>query len=548
MSATWVPSSPANSLLPFLIFLLSQGACAPTVPKTSTPKRLVIVVLDQFRADYITRLRLPALAALSRRGAVFENAFVGHLPATTVISHQVIPRGLFPRHLAWSDDLHRDTGGLLGPRGGIHDPGEFDLDRMRQLLAPVSRTHVARIFQGRGRFVAVGQKRYAVFAMAAGASGSHGPTGPGDLIVTLSDTLKEGNPFGEESVGWVHPVGLNVPAGLARTPRSRFWLDTRPAYGTENAVYRLNGHRTVPGPDPERPGGDAWVVDAAMHLMEREPWAVAMLTLGAVDRVGHMYGAQRDLDQPNGSQVHMKDTILQADAQVGRLVAFLKEKGWDRDTILVVTADHAGMGASDWHGRDQPGASWGNWAWGQLENAQTVAQIRPQLAPLVDAGLRALYSDTALRLYLKPGADLERILAITRALPGVVLVARKDKTPGGFRYTPVFSEPARLSPIERRWFEAMVPGLLDTWACERGPDMIALLDERTSWGQPGDHGGAQHAVQAIPMIIAGPGIPAGHITAAARLVDLAPTLWDLFGRTPPAPMDGVSLGPALSTH
>jgi arylsulfatase A-like enzyme len=48
------------------------------------------------------------------------------------------------------------------------------------------------------------------------------------------------------------------------------------------------------------------------------------------------------------------------------------------------------------------------------------------------------------------------------------------------------------------------------------------------------------------MILAGPGIPPARVTTAARLVDLAPTLWDLFGRTPPAPMDGVSLRPAFS--
>jgi len=503
------------------------------------PRRLIIVVLDQFRADYVNRLRLPALQDLSRRGTVFESAHVGHLPATTVVSHQVIPRGLFPKHLAWSDDLHHDLEGTLGEKGGLYDPGEFDLRQMRALLSRVDSAHVARIFTGRGRFIAVGQKRYAVFAMAAEAA---------DLVVTLSETLKIGNPFGPEAVGWVHPDGMDVPSSLIGKPRSRFWLDTRPDYGTGTAVYRLGGHRTVPGPDPERPGGDAWVVDAAMHLMERQPWSVAMLTLGAVDRVGHMYGAERDLANPNSSQVHIKDVILQADAQVGRLVAFLRKKGWEQETLLVITADHAGMGATSWHGIDSPGASWGNWAWGTLRNSDTVPLIRPQLAPLVEAGLLAIYSDTALRLYLRPNADLTRIISITQALPGVVLVARKVKSTAGYTYEPSWiAEPGRLSGIGRRWFETMVPGLLSTWACARGPEVIALLDEATSWGQPGDHGGAQPAVQRIPMIFIGPGIPARRVSTAARLVDLAPTLWDLFDRKPTARMDGQSLRGAFTT-
>ncbi len=531
----------ARSLYPATFLLavawLSATGCARPVKPPTRPKRAVIVVLDMFRADYPGRLRLPALEALARRGTVFENAHVGHLPATTVVSHQVLPRGLFPRNLAWSDDLYRDREGLLGEPGRLYDPGEFDLTRMRTLLSKLDTAHVARIFAGRGRFLAVGQKDYAVNAMAGEAA---------DLVVTLSGTQKSDGPHGPDAAGWVHPVGLGLPTGWPGKPRSRFWLDTRPAYGTEDAVYRLGGHRTVAGPDPDRPGGDAWVMDVAFHLLERHPdWSLAMITLGAVDRVGHMYGADRDLDHPNGSQVHMRDLLLAADAQVGRLVDFLRRRGLQDETLLVITADHAGMGATRWHGMDRPGASSGNWIWGRLENAETEAAIRAPLLPLAEAGLEAIYSDTALRLYLKPDADLSRIVELTSALPGVVLVAAKRETPGGYFYEPVFSKPEGLGARERAWFEAMTPGLLATWACGRAPEVVALLDEHTSWGQPGDHGGAQEAVQRIPMMFAGPGIPVRRVSAQARLVDLAPTLWALFGRTPPARMDGVSLVPSL---
>jgi len=529
-----------NRLWPWLLIAVFLTACAPTPPATKTirrPRRAVVVVLDMFRADYPRRLRLPHLEALARRGAVFENARVGHLPATTVVSHQVLPRGLFPRNLAWSDDLHRDVEGLLGEPGRLYDPGELDLNQMRSLLGRIDSAHVARIFTGRGRFLAAGQKAYAVNALAGEAA---------DLVVTLSDTQGPDGPFGPRAEGWVHPVGLGLPAGWPGEPQSRFWLDTRPTYGTEKAVYKLNGHRTVIGPDPTRPGGDAWVMDAAFQVMEHHSdWALAMLTLGAVDRVGHMFGADRDLDHPNGSEVHLRDLLLTADAQVGRLVEFLRRKGWEDETLVVVTADHAGLGAESWHGVDRPGGSWANWAWGPLANAKTEPALRPRLAPLAEAGLEAMYSDTALRLYLKPDADAKRVAELVSRLPGVVLVARKTRRPEGWRYEPVFSEPGLLSELERRWFEAQVPALLATWACERGPELVALLDQRTSWGQPGDHGGAQEAVQRIPLIFAGPGIPARKIGVPARLVDLAPTLWDLFGRRPPARMDGVSLSNEL---
>jgi arylsulfatase A-like enzyme len=77
-------------LLPtiFLTLTCLTIACTGSRPAPSRPRRAVIVVLDMFRADYPRRLRLPALEALYRRATVFENAHVGHLPATTVVSHQ----------------------------------------------------------------------------------------------------------------------------------------------------------------------------------------------------------------------------------------------------------------------------------------------------------------------------------------------------------------------------------------------------------------------------------------------------------------------------
>ncbi len=523
-------------LIPILLCLLTlaSGCMRAARPSQTRPRRLLVMVLDQFRPDYVQRLRLPHLGDLSRRSAVFENAIVGHLPATTVVSHEVLPRGRFPVHLAWSDDLFHDVEGKAGEPGKIHDPGEFSLERMEKLLTPHDATHLARAVPGNGRFLAVGQKRYAVFAMAGSLA---------DVALAFSETLRAGD-AGSAWEGWARPDGRGVPPAFLQPPGGRFWVDTRPSLGTENNVYRLGGYKYAPFLSNERVGGDAWVADAAMHLMESGDWRVALLTFGAVDRVGHMFGAERDLARPN-PHLPFADVVRFADAQVGRMLEFLRRRGFESDTLVVVTADHAGMGAANWQGVDRPGGALDNWMWGDVTNVEASPQPRPVLAPLVKLGLRAAYTDTMLRFYFHLGSDLEAAGAVAATLPGVVWVGKKQASAGGFHYVCVHDGTRTLPDSERVWLAAHLPVLLRTYAGPASPDLIAALDARTSYGQPGEHGGMQESVQRIPLMISGPGVTSGVRTIEARLVDIAPTVWEIFTGRVPSGMDGFSLAPAL---
>ena len=46
---------------------------------------------------------------LQREGKSFHNAIVGHMAAETVISHNVLTSGLFPKHMGWSNEVYRDV-------------------------------------------------------------------------------------------------------------------------------------------------------------------------------------------------------------------------------------------------------------------------------------------------------------------------------------------------------------------------------------------------------------------------------------------------------
>jgi arylsulfatase A-like enzyme/cytochrome c-type biogenesis protein CcmH/NrfG len=68
----------------------------------------------------------------------------------------------------------------------------------------------------------------------------------------------------------------------------------------------------------------------------------------------------------------------------------------------------------------------------------------------------------------------------------------------------------------------------------------------------GEHGEIGHSVfiydttLRVPLVIAGPGIRPAVVGEAVSLVDVMPTLLELVGATPAAPVDGVSLAPALT--
>jgi len=88
----------------FLVFAVSLvtlallAASVQAVP--DRPSRVVIIVLDQARPDTITRYGMENVQDLQRDGESFPNAYVGHMAAETVISHNVITSGQFPKHMA----------------------------------------------------------------------------------------------------------------------------------------------------------------------------------------------------------------------------------------------------------------------------------------------------------------------------------------------------------------------------------------------------------------------------------------------------------------
>ena len=88
----------------FAIFLMAAGLChasqaAPRKTLPEKPKLLLLIVVDQFRYDYLTRFRQSytgGIARLLTEGAVFTDARYPQYPTVTAVGHATILTGATP--------------------------------------------------------------------------------------------------------------------------------------------------------------------------------------------------------------------------------------------------------------------------------------------------------------------------------------------------------------------------------------------------------------------------------------------------------------------
>src|SRR5512144_2875364 len=76
--------------------LLLAGSLLFAAPR---PKLVLVIVIDQFRYDYLTRFRSEYRAGFDRllkNGAVFSNARFIHFPTVTAVGHSTILTGATP--------------------------------------------------------------------------------------------------------------------------------------------------------------------------------------------------------------------------------------------------------------------------------------------------------------------------------------------------------------------------------------------------------------------------------------------------------------------
>jgi hypothetical protein len=525
------------------------------------PSRVLIIMLDQARPDTIQRYGMENVQRLMREGRSFPNALVGHMAAETVISHNVVTSGLFPKHMGWSNEVYRDTDNvLLGGAGAYYVTSSMSCAQFMALIAhgdyPKIQDYLDAKFGESSSFATLTQKRTSA-CTSGHTSGADDGTADDveDIILQIRGSRRTCG--GGTEMQWREPESGNgtPPAFLDVTTggcSNRWWTNQDSvglSYGTNLLspanIYPLDGNRFVPGFDPAHLGGDNWSADAAIQVINNSPsWRGMMVSLGGIDKLGHMWGPE-DQGEPGAApgsveeMRHLPFVARNADAQVGKIVDALDEKGLLDDTLIVITADHAAQTGNQFFGTLAPGVanpacappSTGirsdcNWYYGQdadeiyLDPSPAVAALRDRLA----GNLAFSYQDTQIAAFLNDTslAKKQEAAAAVLDMPGVMAsyyinAAQNDYTRFGTNH---------MTGHERSWFVRHADELVDTMANNSGPDVVGITRTNVTYGVMGDHGGSQKLVQNIPMIFWGPGVSSRDSRQDIRLVDVLPTILD----------------------
>jgi hypothetical protein len=513
------------------------SATAQARPRSEPPKRVMIVVIDQFLPEYVDRFDMENVRAVMDEGVNFRRALVGHMAAETVITHNVLTSGLFPKHMGWSNEVFRDVDNVLGAgAGAYHVTSSLGCDEFETLLTAQGYPKLDDYLGG--QFISVGQKPTAV------CPAGH-PADSDDVIVHIGSRNADCDGDGENN--WRRPAGVNLPASISEEC-GRFFVDASSTmtYGTGTTspawMYPLDGNRFAVGTDDEHLGGDVWTADAAIELMDASPgWKGMMVSFGSVDKMAHMWGT--DDDGPSGAgedtfdQAHLPFAVKTADEQVGRVLAELDARGLRDETLVVLTTDHAAQTADRYHGEDGPGRGNFNWYYG-ADADETYLDPQPALAPLIATGNVGFnYQDGHIATWAKDTSPdaLRRTAAAMRRLPDVIASYVRD----GDRYRRV-GPLGHMSVREFVWWRRHAQRLIDTMAAPYGPDVVGLLRDDVSYGVKGDHGGHQRKIQRIPMVFSWPGLKPQRRSERLRSVDVLPTVLKLMGIDPMPghPLDG----------
>ena len=497
--------------------------------ESSAPQLVVIVVVDQFRADYVDSYGsrwTKGLRRLFREGAYFTEAAYPYSHTVTCAGHATIGTGTLPHTHGmvlngWWDratkqivTCTKDAEAPLISYGRAVSGGESAKRLLARTLADVLRVDLT------GRVASLSRKARSAIGLAGHAA---------DAIVWA------------DGGAWVTSTAFSD----APLPALQRWIDRNRIFKTHNKKWKRSRKKSqylyedeVPEEQPP-PGWDtsfshklhtkkgqldttfwgqwqaspypdeallgmAKVLVKDMKLGHGEGTDFLGISFSALDSVGHRFG-------PRSHEV--QDILFRLDDKLGDLLEFLDKKvGRDR-YVLAFSADH-GVGRIPELARKEGVDAgrvdlWGMWQaveamldehWGPGDYVATVA-----------------YTD----MYLHPGV-YDRLKGDAEALQMVREKILAQPGAAGFYLTEELRDVSTEDPLKRLETLSHHP--------ERSGEIVVTW--KPNWIAPGaaaTHGTGHEYDRRVPLVLLGPGITAGHYGGEAGPQDIAPTLAYLVG-------------------
>ena len=507
---------------------LVGSAAEPSIKgQASRPLLVVLVVVDQFRGDYVDTYGhqwTDGLREIFQRGAVFTNAVVPYGMTRTCTGHSSIATGTLPSSHGIVDNewFDRATSRFVGC---TEDPGvspvaigpgrAIERHSARHLRAPTLAEELRRQEASPPRIVSLALKARSAISLV-------GRGGPRTVAMweedsgTWATSTAYATAPAPEAASFVtaHPPSAARGASWERRlPIEAYLNEDRGPGEPAGAVFPHSlrppfGGLFTPIWDAS-PYSDAYLGDLAVSMVDslglgrNAGTDLLLMSFAALDYVGHAYG-------PKSHEV--QDVLARLDVVLGRLMATLDTTiGRDR-YVLALTSDHgvASLPVESGGRVNLPAVGRAvdvalSSAFGRRPSVHAISGSSIHLAPGVIDKVR---SSTALK-------D-----AVDRALmrvPGIARVYWSDQLTSTSATQDVLLDAMRASYVPDRSGDLMfVPAR--HWV---------ISDAGTNHGTPYDYD------MRVPLALIGSRVVAGRHGSASSIIDVAPTLAALAGITMP---------------
>src|SRR5271155_1192633 len=537
----------------------AQAASTPPPARTAParPKLVVVLVVDQMRADYIDKFLGQwngGLRRLVEEGAWFRDAAYPYAATETCVGHATISTGAFPAthgmvaNAWWDRETQKMVTCTADPNAknsgyaGVSTKGGDSAWRMQM---PAFAEELKFQTGSATRVVTFSLKARAAITMAGHkADAATWFDNGGWVTSSVYGTM----PF-IETYASAHPVKADYGKTWTLTlPESAYWYEEKatgaaPPEGWESAFpHPLRGKAA--DSEPDAAFYEQWAASpfADTYLTQLAENALDSLGLGkgggvdylgvsysTVDYVGHAFG-------PRSREI--QDILVRLDQDLGDLFAYLDKNVGRGNYVLAFSADHGVVPVPE--DMQKTGADAG-----VLHLPDVQERIEKALEPFnypKPPVARIAGSDIyfASGVYEKLKGDAAAISAVLDAVKGTPGIA------GVFRADQLADRPATRSPLLEAMADSYFPGRSGDLFIVPKPywlmDGTPAGKERT-YGT--GHGTPYNYDQHVPIFLMGYRIQPGEYYGGVTPADIAPTLASLCGITL-APRDGRVLAEALA--
>jgi len=473
------------------------------------PKLVLMIVIDQFRYDYLLRFRddyNSGLARLLDHGAVFTDAHYLHATTVTAVGHSTVLSGATPSisGIIANEWYDRESGQTVT---SVSDPGT---------------------------------------KIVGGIPGRLGSSPHRLLVDTVGDELKMRHPDSKvigvsiKDRSAILPAGHMADAAYWYDQDSNHWVTSSyyekalPSWAKklndENPYSRYLGAKWLPydakddsatpfctmvagteirfcGPIEATPWGNEMIEEFAERAIDGEklgargPTDLLSVSFSSNDYVGHAVGP----DDPS-----VRDISIRTDRLIGKLFAFLEQRVGPGNTLVVLSADHGVAPVPEVNeARKMPG--------GRLSDARIPPKVTDALTKRFGPGTWLLPSGNDM-LYLN-----QELIRTKKLNPAEVQAAAAEAILAEKHIARVYtrnqlqSGQVQQDPISRAFsLSFFAPRSGDIFILPEPYYMFSATG--TTHGQPYDYD--NH----VPVIFYGAGVKAGSYSRRVAVNDIAPTL------------------------